>query len=79
MKEHIEENVAETLVEGEAYAKIIKDDDGNFHVVDFDGTVGPICKFCDADDKTIVLTKTNPTASGSTARRQTRRFPRKVS
>ena len=27
MKEHIEENVAEVLVEGEAYAKIIKDDD----------------------------------------------------
>lgn len=51
------ETVAEVLVEGEAYAKIIKDDDGNFHVVDFDGTVGPACKFCDADDKTIVLTK----------------------
>lgn len=51
------EDVAEVLVEGEAYAKIIKDDEGNFHVVDFDGTVGPVCKFCDADDKTIVLTK----------------------
>lgn len=53
----VEETVAEALVEGEVYAKIIKDEEGNFHVVDFDGTVGPICKFCDADDKTIVLTK----------------------
>lgn len=53
----VEENVSEVLVEGEAYAKIIKDDNGDFHVVDFDGTVGPACKFCDVDDKTIVLTK----------------------
>lgn len=57
VNETVEETVAEVLVEGEPYAKIIKDDEGNFHVVDFDGTVGPICKFCDADDKTIVLTK----------------------
>lgn len=46
----------EVLDENTVYAKIIKQDDG-FHVVDFDGTVGPVCKFCDADDKTIVLTK----------------------
>lgn len=53
-------NVVETteeLVVGQVYAKIIKDEEGNFHVVDFDGTVGPACKFCDANDKTIVLTK----------------------
>ena len=56
-KEINEINENEILVEGEPYAKIIKDDEGNFHVVDFDGTVGPVCKFCDADDKTIVLTK----------------------
>lgn len=55
-KEINEINENEILVEGEPYAKIIKDDEGNFHVVDFDGTVGPICKFCDAD-KTIALTK----------------------
>lgn len=48
--------VAEVFDENTVYAKIIKEDDG-FHVVDFDGTVGPVCKFCDADDKTIVLTK----------------------
>lgn len=38
------------------YAQIVKRDDG-FHVVDFDGTEGPVCKFCDENDKTIVLTK----------------------
>ena len=38
------------------YAKIIKEEDG-YHVVDFDGTVGPVCKLCDANDKTIALTK----------------------
>lgn len=55
-----ENNIAmvetEALIEGEVYAKIIKKDDG-YHVVDFDGTEGPVCKYCDADDKTIVLTK----------------------
>ena len=56
-KEINEINENEILVEGEPYAKIIKDDEGNFHVVDFDGTVGPICKFCDADDKTIAPKK----------------------
>ena len=61
MSEHnfdeVNEAVEEVLVEGKVYAKVIKDDEGDFHVVDFDGTVGPSCKFCDADDKTIVLTK----------------------
>jgi hypothetical protein len=53
-----DENVAnvEVFDENTVYAQIIKEDDG-FHVVDFDGTVGPVCKYCDADDKTIVLTK----------------------
>ena len=37
------------------YAKIIKEEDG-YHVVDFDGTVGPVCKLCDEGNKTIVLT-----------------------
>lgn len=37
------------------YAKIIKEDDG-YHVVDHDGTVGPVCKIVD-DGKTIALTK----------------------
>lgn len=52
----VEETVNEVFDANTVYAKIIKDDDG-FHVVDFDGTVGPVCKYCDADDKTIVLTK----------------------
>lgn len=55
----VEENLNETVEvfdPNTVYAKIIKEDDG-FHVVDFDGTVGPVCKYCDADDKTIVLTK----------------------
>ena len=54
-KEQVMETVEE-FDENTVYAKIIKEDDG-FHVVDFDGTVGPVCKYCDADDKTIVLTK----------------------
>ena len=37
------------------YAKIVKEDDG-YHVVDFDGTIGPVCKIVD-DGKTIALTK----------------------
>lgn len=57
VNETIDETVNEVFDENTVYAKIIKDDDGNFHVVDFDGTMGPVCKFCDADDKTIVLTK----------------------
>lgn len=39
------------------YATIIKDDDGNYHVVDEDGTVGPVCKLVDEGDRTIALTK----------------------
>lgn len=49
-------NTIDTIVTDGVYAKIIKEDDG-YHVVDFDGTVGPACKYCDANDKTIVLTK----------------------
>ena len=37
------------------YAKIIKDDDG-FHVVDQDGSIGPVCKIIE-DGRTITLTK----------------------
>lgn len=37
------------------YATIIKKDDG-YHVVDFDGTEGPVCKIVD-DGRTIALTK----------------------
>ena len=39
------------------YATIIKDEDGNYHVVDEDGTIGPICKLVDEGDRTIALTK----------------------
>lgn len=56
-KKIVNETVDEMFDENTVYAMITKDDDGNFHVVDFDGTVGPVCKFCDAGDKTIVLTK----------------------
>jgi hypothetical protein len=38
------------------YATIVLRDDG-FHVIDEDGTEGPVCKLCDAEDKTIALTK----------------------
>ena len=38
------------------YATIIKDEEGNYHVVDFDGTVGPVCKLVDEGDRTIALT-----------------------
>lgn len=38
------------------YAKIIVKEDG-YHVVDFDGTEGPVCKLVDENDRTIALTK----------------------
>lgn len=38
------------------YATIVLREDG-FHVIDEDGTEGPVCKLCDADDRTIALTK----------------------
>ena len=58
------ENIVETAVETPVeefdpetvYATIVKRDDG-YHVIDFDGTEGPVCKLCDANDKTIALTK----------------------
>lgn len=52
----IETSEIEVLDPNTVYATIVKKDDG-FHVVDFDGTEGPVCKFCDENDKTIVLTK----------------------
>lgn len=55
-----EEVVNETPVEidpDKVYATIIKDEDGNYHVVDEDGTVGPVCKLVDEGDRTIALTK----------------------
>ena len=45
------------MVEGTNYlATIIEEDDG-FHVVDLDGNKGPVCKLCEENDKTIMLTK----------------------
>lgn len=43
------------LVVGQTYAKIVKDDEGNYYVIDENGQ-GPACKFCEENDKTIVLT-----------------------
>lgn len=56
---NLEDDVAVEAIEMDpnaVYAIIVKEDDG-YHVIDADGTKGPACKFCDADDKTIVLTK----------------------
>ena len=50
------EVVEEVMDPNTVYATIIKKEDG-YHVVDFDGTEGPVCKYCDENDKTIVLTK----------------------
>ena len=45
------------MVEDNNYlATIIEEDDG-FHVVDLDGNKGPVCKLCEENDKTIMLTK----------------------
>ena len=45
------------MVEDKNYlATIIEEDDG-FHVVDLDGNKGPVCKLCEENDKTIMLTK----------------------
>lgn len=55
-----EEMMNETPVEidpDKVYATIIKDEEGNYHVVDEDGTVGPVCKLVDEGDRTIALTK----------------------
>lgn len=40
----------------EVLAKIVKRDDG-YHVIDHDGTEGPVCKLVDEGGKTIALTK----------------------
>ena len=42
--------------DGIVYASIILKDDG-YHVVDQDGTEGPVCKLVDEGEKTIALTK----------------------
>lgn len=50
--------IAESTVEFDpevVYATIVKKDDG-YHVVDHDGTEGPVCKIVD-EGKTIALTK----------------------
>ena len=39
------------------YAKIIQDDNGDFHIEDEDGTIGPVLKFYEENGKTIGLTK----------------------
>ena len=46
----------EVLDPNTVYAKIIRLEDG-YHVEDFDGTVGPVCKLVDEGDRTIALTK----------------------
>lgn len=58
MKEKIETvDVGENPFDTNAVlAKIIVDNDGNYHVIDKDGTEGPVCKLVD-DGKTIALTK----------------------
>ena len=54
VEESVEVVETEIMDPNTVYATIIKKEDG-FHVVDFDGTEGPVCKFSD-NDKTIVLT-----------------------
>ena len=54
MDEPIVEEV--TYAPDEVLAKIVKRDDG-YHVVDHDGTEGPVCKLVDEGGKTIALTK----------------------
>ena len=47
--------VEEVFDENTVYATIVKKEDG-YHVVDFDGTEGPVCKIVD-EGKTIALSK----------------------
>lgn len=42
--------------DGVVYATIVKREDG-YHVIDKDGTEGPVCKLVDEGDRTIALTK----------------------
>jgi hypothetical protein len=57
--ETVENEAVETVVEeldlDTVYATIVKKDDG-YHVVDFDGSEGPVCKVIE-EGKTIALTK----------------------
>lgn len=46
---------AEVMDADTVYAQIVKKEDG-YHVIDFDGTEGPVCKLAD-EGKTIALTK----------------------
>lgn len=50
------EGMAPAEDDGIVYANIILKDDG-YHVVDMDGTEGPVCKLVDDGDRTIALTK----------------------
>ena len=50
------ESEVEVMDANTVYAKIIAMEDG-YHVVDFDGSVGPVCKLVDENDRTIALTK----------------------
>ena len=50
------EAVAVELDPNTVYAHIIKDEDGDFRVVDNDGTLGPKCKLVDEGNRTIALT-----------------------
>lgn len=51
----VEVTEVEELDSNKVYAHIVKKEDG-FHVVDFDGSEGPVCKVIE-DGKTIALTK----------------------
>ena len=47
---------SEVLDPNKVYAHIIKDEDGDFRVVDYNGEIGPKCKLVDEGDRTIALT-----------------------
>lgn len=56
--EAVENAVAEQPADGTVLAKIVKDEEGNYRVVDMvTGETSDVCKFCDEGDKTIVLPK----------------------
>ena len=61
MAKIMDENIQATEMTDEVmnpdvvYATIVKEDDG-YHVIDFDGTKGDVCKIVD-DGRTIALTK----------------------
>lgn len=55
-EEGTEVTIAPREGDGVIYAYIVQREDG-YHVVDSDGTEGPVCKLVDEGDKTIALTK----------------------